>query len=238
MSVSWRRALVGVASISAAVAAALPAEAKYVEADYSGIVLGFAPGESLPGVNTGDPFSYKLVFNDAALVDHTATVNATIAANGGTVLFSSFQAVDLSSDPRDFLTISIGGLTFSKTDAQGYGTPFEGTQDLGSGNIPGVEYINGQFAGVGGYYTTSSTNGGGYFLIQDPAPYREGFIPYPFLLGSTVTGDIILAGYYPYPTSFSITSVPEPATWAMMLIGFAGLGAAIRSVRRAKPAVA
>ena len=32
--------------------------------------------------------------------------------------------------------------------------------------------------------------------------------------------------------SLTLTSVPEPATWAMMLVGFGGLGAALRSRRR------
>jgi hypothetical protein len=35
--------------------------------------------------------------------------------------------------------------------------------------------------------------------------------------------------------NISVTSgVPEPATWAMMLVGFGGLGAAMRSARRSK----
>ena len=38
-------------------------------------------------------------------------------------------------------------------------------------------------------------------------------------------------------TIFDTSAVPEPATWAMMLAGFAGLGAAFRS-RRARPAIA
>jgi hypothetical protein len=38
--------------------------------------------------------------------------------------------------------------------------------------------------------------------------------------------------------SFSTAGVPEPATWAMMLIGFAGLGAAIRSRRKPVAAAA
>jgi len=38
-------------------------------------------------------------------------------------------------------------------------------------------------------------------------------------------------------TAVSLTAVPEPSTWAMMLIGFGGLGAAIRS-RRTRVAAA
>jgi hypothetical protein len=34
------------------------------------------------------------------------------------------------------------------------------------------------------------------------------------------------------------SAVPEPATWAMMLVGFGGLGAAMRTSRRAKAAAA
>ena len=32
--------------------------------------------------------------------------------------------------------------------------------------------------------------------------------------------------------NFSVTAVPEPATWAMLLLGFAGLGFALRHSRR------
>jgi hypothetical protein len=39
-------------------------------------------------------------------------------------------------------------------------------------------------------------------------------------------------------TSFSVTAVPEPAAWALMLAGVAGVGAAVRSRRRSALAAA
>ena len=41
------------------------------------------------------------------------------------------------------------------------------------------------------------------------------------------SGDVLLANL-----TASTTAVPEPATWALMLIGIGGLGAALRSSRK------
>jgi hypothetical protein len=51
-------------------------------------------------------------------------------------------------------------------------------------------------------------------------------------------------GGTPFPTfnaTFSLSGavIPEPSTWAMMLLGFAGLGfAGYRHARKARPATA
>jgi hypothetical protein len=37
-------------------------------------------------------------------------------------------------------------------------------------------------------------------------------------------GNCLVAGDFPSFTSFSVSAIPEPSTWAMMLLGFAGVG--------------
>lgn len=71
-------------------------------------------------------------------------------------------------------------------------------------------------------------------------------------LGVVATGVLNLAGYDPTPGTFSLTTqgngqvettfsastvaLPEPATWAMMLLGFGAIGVSMRRRRRPAPA--
>lgn len=64
-----------------------------------------------------------------------------------------------------------------------------------------------------------------------------------FLLGTgqhtlsfTATNTSNVLGTYSGNFNFALAPVPEPATWAMMLLGFAGIGMAVRRNRR--PALA
>ena len=53
--------------------------------------------------------------------------------------------------------------------------------------------------------------------------------------GASVLGDVIANSTNNFGGSqgtFNLTAVPEPATWAMMLVGFGGLGMAMRSRRK------
>ena len=53
---------------------------------------------------------------------------------------------------------------------------------------------------------------------------------------STLVGNLIGANPGSYSGTINVQPVPEPATWAMMLLGFAGIGMTIR--RRRQPALA
>jgi hypothetical protein len=67
-----------------------------------------------------------------------------------------------------------------------------------------------------------------------------------FAFNFTASGnDLLTIGVIGQPTTswnvdnLSVTAAPEPATWAMMLVGFAGLGcSAHRRARKAIPSLA
>jgi hypothetical protein len=49
------------------------------------------------------------------------------------------------------------------------------------------------------------------------------------------TANLATAGDISGPASFYVTSVPEPATWGLMLLGFGAMGMVLR--RRRRPAL-
>lgn len=72
--------------------------------------------------------------------------------------------------------------------------------------------------------TTTPTPGGSPLL----ALYSNG----DGTFGAQFTGFVNGVEYYNQSGSFSVAAVPEPATWAMMLVGFGIMGAAMRYRRR------
>jgi hypothetical protein len=81
------------------------------------------------------------------------------------------------------------------------------------------------------------------YLFTDTITVLIGESEIPFTSSSTgeagvyseTSGPIPFSGTYTY--SLTTTDVPEPAAWALMLVGFGGLGAALRTRRRAIAAV-
>jgi hypothetical protein len=94
---------------------------------------------------------------------------------------------------------------------------------------------------ISGNWSTAGTAAGDHtFLGIDPSfavisdfGYNAGLNETFFVAHATFNGN--------NPgLSFNLVgqAVPEPATWAMMLVGFGGMGAAMRSARRKQPATA
>jgi hypothetical protein len=152
--------------------------------------------------------SFTLTFDPSvAYTDETSgvTVNELSVPLDSAVGFSTFPG----STPSDPYFISIGGIE------HGAGVVYGGTNDF----VLQLEFANEASLGSP---TLPLCSDSGY--ICGPAP------PDSFASGYTSSG---------YPSSFFVATsasvavaVPEPAAWAMMLVGLAGLGVASRSRRR------
>ena len=110
---------------------------------------------------------------------------------------------------------------------------------------PGATFVFSQILGVNdsgmavGYYgdsTTSqhgflyNTDTGAYIFLDDPAAAFHNGVEVTQITGIANSGEI--AGFYTDANgtahSFTATPVPEPSTWALLLVGFAALGLAFR----------
>jgi hypothetical protein len=114
---------------------------------------------------------------------------------------------------------------------------------------PGATFVFSQILGINdnglavGYFGDSTTSQHGFFyntitgtytFLDDPAASFHNGVEITQITGINNLGDI--AGFYTDANgtfhSFFAAPVPEPSTWAMMLLGFAGLGFAFRQSRR------
>ena len=98
--------------------------------------------------------------------------------------------------------------------------------EMGS-TTAGEQWILGGWNGTSWVGLLTGTTEGSFVNLPGWGTYSK----YAFLSNGTVTnethtsGNVLLA-------ALSVTAVPEPATWGMMLVGFAGIGLAMRGRRR------
>jgi len=91
-----------------------------------------------------------------------------------------------------------------------------------------LDPANGQFTGLPLQNATFSTSG---------TSAGSNNVNVPGLFSETVRYDLTFgAGAGAFNDTVNISAVPEPATWAMMLLGFVGIGVSVR--RRRKPVLA
>ena len=143
-------------------------------------------------------------------------------------------------------TIASGTLTTGAADNGGFDVTA-----LSGNVIVSVDGVSGAITS----FTPGSGNDGVFIWDNIVYPAATPHIDNPGLLfdvGSTEfniynsaggfpNGDIIANANNNFGGSsgtFNLTAVPEPATWAMMLVGFGGLGVAMRSRRKMATATA
>lgn len=207
------RALIAAALLAAATPAAAGVN---VTLSNSGDPFGLPPGQTLIADfnNAGQP--------TAVLVDGvTLTLNgATVGVCEGCGGYSG----TLPNDDTHYLTIPGGkSATFESERALGMFSLFMGSPDT---------YNRIEFFGAGGYHETLS--GADMFLGDTNQSWSWG-MRVNFDFGGYNVNKIVLSST---GNSFEVDNaagtfqpVPEPATWTMMILGFASLGAALRRRR-------
>ena len=162
------------------------------------------------------------------------SANFTPLAGGG----NAFVGLDADSDYDSPLSQSISGLTVGKSYAVSF--DWGGTQ-LTNRSGPTTEKV--QVSLADGVTTQTRTT----LTDSEPSQGFSGWQAQTFRFVATSSTETLsfLAqgtpnGLPPFVVldNVSMTEVPEPAAWALMIMGLAGLGGAARLRRRGRPAAA
>ena len=158
--------------------------------------------------------SFKLTFQGSSYVDRlfdftNPAPQSTPALNANVIYPDGNQD---NTGTKGFLVNYTG---FNPTDASQFKVDFD---RAGGGGADFRDILNGAIIEVGFANGTTQT--------KTLSGFRDGERNYAFT-GGTVGGGAAVPA-----------AVPEPATWAMMLLGFGAVGAGMRSARRRKVAFA
>jgi hypothetical protein len=228
--VSSRSWIVGLA-LAALAAPSLALADTYTMVDFTGQIHGGNANVKAPFAGNGfapnDPLTGHFVYDDQ-LVPGAGLVN---------VFDNTFP--DFASIPgADAFSLTLDSLGFAGADNIDALLPL------------GVQYLNGQFHGFEFVSDFAFQNQFYQFRIDgstitvkllDGVP--NAFDPHGFpvpLTSSKINANINLdlTNARPYtPPPPNNGGVPEPAVWALMLLGFGAVGSALRRIRAAQPSV-
>ncbi len=155
---------------------------------------------------------YKAMKLSTALIAGVALAGAVSVANSASALATVFENYNYSTGDYAELYVTNG-------DAFAYSDVTIGGVDFGS--LAAGASTTTYYAGDPGETSPSNVtvtvnSASGTFYVPD----------YDFTTSGQAIGTL------------SATTVPEPATWALMLVGFGGLGVTLRSRRKAAAATA
>ena len=196
----------------------------YTLANFSGGLFGGNANVKSPfagnGFFPGQTFTGSFIYDDALLPGATGH-----AVNVGFASFPDIDQIPVSSA----FHLNFGPLSFDLGDAD-----FPAAiQYNGTGKFNGFSYVS-NFDFMGGDYQLQIS--GGTLAVVQLINGQPGFSN--LINGYINIGDAALTGRTPY-TIAPIDNgnpgeggaVPEPASWALLILGFGGIGAAMRRKR-------
>jgi hypothetical protein len=212
-----------IAGFFALLATAPALAATPIEVAYTG-ALGSSANVKAPFNAANSGFTPSMAFSGTFYYD-PGSVPATGVTN---VAFNTLTGIPAN----EAFTINFGPLSFNLAD------------NISSLLMnPGIQYNNGQFNGF--VFVTDFNYGGNYYQFRANGPTitvklldgisnsldPRGNVGTTNYIGAKITtGNTNLSQVVPTDLE---GAVPEPATWAMMLLGFGGIGFAMRRMQKA-----
>lgn len=198
--------------------------ARYYEVTLNGELvneLGYGPWE----LNTGD--DQNLALGDIVTLTARFSADRIIAKGGGFVA----GLYGLPTNGDEFWRLEVGGLAWNTAHEMYDGFPIYVDDETFYAD-PSITFAGGKVTGVSGEMVPTWTDKVPVFRL---ASFR--IEPGEGLYGDTY-GTQGFKGTWDYANSTAVLSgVPEPTTWAVMIVGFGMTGAAIRLARRQARAV-
>jgi hypothetical protein len=181
----------------------------YMTASFSGSINPGFNNVKAPfsgnGFTQGDPISGSFVF-DSSLIPASGTVN---------VFYPNFPDIAAIA-PATAFNLTLNGLSFDLSD------------NIDALTSPGIQYKNGVFNGFN-FITNFSFQSNDYqFRINGPVitvrliDPNTGFATGTSLINAKIA--LSLTNVAPFDPNAVTPGVPEPSTWAMMILGFASVG--------------
>lgn len=250
-------AMIGALAIAGSLVTVNGAQAALVDLSYNldlnGMSSGTCPGGVCGTVSVvGDTTSSLTYTIDLAT---GVSFHANHTGSSGTGTFFYFDVTDGGGNP---ITVALDGTTSGTIGGKtwSYNAPVSGNIKPGTGNFPGTDD-----------FSVTCTNATSGKICGSPLEFTVsgGSVANPLVIGALLGGGLFTGDTIAFVADLSISgscgvqactagtglvgsgpgistrmsTVPEPSTWAMMLIGFVGLGyAGYRKASAGRAAVA
>ena len=185
--------------------AAVAAQAATMKVSAIGTVVAvFVPDAY--GTTPGDVITLQGTFDSGSLVDESAV----------------FGTPGLQFGSLDSLGVNMHGQHWTQADDPLFGLPIFGAA------IPHIVLVDGQFYGLDFFGIGEQHNA----ILLDALDQLFGNLPPGIILGGNDDPNAAPFWIGFWNPGATVTAVPEPGAWIVLLYGVAGLGAAMRARRR------